>query len=61
MESPKPLLTRDELQARWKLSRSTIIRLEKLRQLRPIKLHRAVRYLLADIVAIETAPLVHEE
>ena len=63
MHHPNGLLTRDELQTRWNLSRSTIIRLDRANQLRPIKTYPKggrglkVVYLLADILAIESTSL----
>lgn len=52
------LLTRQELAKRHKVSTETLKRRERAGMLRPLKLGRGVRYLLSDIVAIETAARV---
>ena len=54
MNAPNVLLTRDDLCDRWKLSKSSIVKLEKRGELRPIRLTlRNVRYSLAHILSIE--------
>lgn len=54
MTKPTVLITRGDLASRWKLSETTLAKLDKLGQLRPIKFgRRVIRYHLDDILAIE--------
>ena len=56
MNATNVLLTRDDLCDRWKLSKSSIVKLEKRGELRPIRLTlRNVRYSLAHILSIEAS------
>lgn len=47
------MLTRAELQARWRVSRPTIFNYEARHILRPIRIGGIVRYRLSDILEVE--------